>query len=114
MDADTPEVNMPSRETAAIKWKKKKKQNPKKQSGVCTVGCACCLVHETGGSKWLANQIWSGMRRCPAGKHQICFISLMIHILHTLGECSAVFLCLAVKVLGAFTPYDHWVSCSDI
>lgn len=55
-------------------WKKKadkQKDVRNKPSGACAGGRASRLVHETVGCKWLANQIWSGMRGRPEGKHQV-------------------------------------------
>lgn len=40
----------------------------------------CCLVNETVGSKWLANQIWSGMKVCPEGKHQVPFVFFLFGV----------------------------------
>lgn len=75
-----------SRETAAIEKRgggeKKKRNAGNKPPGVWRAwGRACCLVLETVGSKWLADQIWSGVRGWPEGKHQVRFPCLLVHIL---------------------------------
>lgn len=84
MEADTQEVDMPSRESAAIKVEEK--------SGVRIAGRACCLVHQTGGGKRFANQIRSGMRDCPPGKHQFALSAFLRHIVQDFA-CSRALCC---------------------
>lgn len=72
--------------------KKEKKAAGNKPPGVWRAwGRACCLVLETVGSKWLADQIWCGVRGWPEGKHQGRFARSLVHILQNPAFSNAVF-----------------------
>lgn len=63
---------LPLRRGGEKRKKKEKKAAGNKPPGVWRAwGRACCLVLETVGSKWLADQIWSGVRGWPEGKYHV-------------------------------------------
>lgn len=77
-----------------VKWRRQADKLPplkRETSGVCAGRHACRFVHETAGNKWLENQIWSGMRGCPRGKHQVWFVCLLLHVLEILAGCDFFF-----------------------